>query len=77
MTIRVTLPFGMSLMDWADQIALDLDPYGTFGRIMSEDEWQNWAVQFLNTMSLKENLPNPYQFDDWREWAERFCQTIE
>jgi hypothetical protein len=77
MTIRVTLPTGMRLKDWADQIALDLDPYGAFGRLDNEDRWQDWAMQFLNTMSLKENLPVPYYFNDWREWAERFCQTVE
>lgn len=75
--MRVTLPTGMSLMDWADQIALDLDPYGTFGRLMDESQWQNWGMQFLNNMTLKETFPIPYQFDDWKQWAERFCQVLE
>lgn len=77
MSIRVTLPTGLGLRDWADQIALDLDPYGAFGRLDIEDQWQNWAMQFLNNMTLKENFPIPYYFDNWREWAERFCQTLE
>lgn len=76
MSIQVTLPMGMGLRDWADQIALDLDPFGTFGRLDDETQWQNWAMQFLNNMSLKENFPIPYNFTDWREWAERFVQTI-
>jgi hypothetical protein len=76
MSIQVTLPTGMALRDWADQIALDLDPYGAFGRLDDETQWQNWAKQFLNNMSLKENFPVPYNFTDWREWAERFVQTI-
>lgn len=75
--MRTTLPFGMSLQDWADQIALDLDPYGAFGRLDDVNQWQNWAMQFLNNMTLRENIPNPYQFSEWREWAERFCQTLE
>ena len=75
--LRVTLPTGMALRDWADQITLDLDPYGAFGRLDVETNWQNWAMRFLNNMTLKENIPNPYNFTDWREWAERFCQTVE
>lgn len=77
MSVRITLPTGMGLRDWADQIALDLDPYGAFGRLDDESNWQNWAMQFLNNMTLRENFPVPYNFDNWREWAERFCQTLE
>ena len=77
MGIRITLPTGMALQDWADQIALDLDPYGAFGRLPDEKNWQNWAMQFVNNASLKENIPIPYNFSDWRSWAERFCQTVE
>lgn len=77
MSIRVTLPRMMELRDWADQIALDLDPYGAFGRLSDETKWQDWAMQFVNNASLKENIPIPYLFDDWRVWAERFCQTVE
>ena len=77
MSLRVTLPTGMGLRDWADQITLDLDPYGTFGRLDDEDQWQNWAMQFLNNMTLRENFPIPYSFESWREWAERFCQVSE
>jgi hypothetical protein len=67
----------MELRDWADQVALDLDNYGVFGRLDDIDNWQNWAMQFLNNTSLGRNFPLPYDFDDWREWAERFCQTAE
>lgn len=74
--ITVTLPTGMTLRDWADQIALDLDPYGAFGRLDDEAQWQNWGMQFLNNLSLKENFPIPYNYADWREWAERFCQVV-
>ena len=76
MSVNVTLPTGMSLRDWADQITLDLDPYGAFGRLDVEDQWQNWAMQFLNNMSLRENFPVPYNYKNWREWAERFCQVL-
>lgn len=72
----VTLPTNMNLLDWANQVVLDLDPYGAFGRLSSEDEWQNWGVQFLNNTTIGRNPPTPYHFDDWRDWAERFCQCL-
>ena len=77
MRLRVTLPTGLGLRDWADQIALDLDPYGAFGRLDFEDQWQDWGMQFINNTTLKENLPVPYNFENWRDWAERFCQALE
>lgn len=67
----------MALRDWADQIALDLDPYGAFGRLDVEENWQNWGMQFINNMTLRENFPVPYDFNDWREWAERVCQVLD
>lgn len=77
MSVRITLPTGMKLGDWADQVALDLDPYGAFGRLQNESQWQDWGMQFVNNASLKENIPIPYSFNDWQDWAERFCQTVE
>lgn len=76
MRITTTLPVGIELRDWADQITLDLDPYGTFGRLDDEDKWQDWAMQFLNNTTLKNNFPVPYNFDNWKDWAERFCQVL-
>jgi hypothetical protein len=77
MSLRITLPTNLALKDWADQISLDLDPYGAFGRLQDEKQWQNWAMQFLNNLTLKENFPIPYDYDNWRDWAERFCQVAE
>lgn len=77
MSVRITLPTGMKLGDWADQVALDLDPYGAFGRLQDESQWQDWGMQFVNNATLKENIPIPYSFNDWQDWAERFCQTVE
>jgi hypothetical protein len=73
---HITLPMYMGLSDWANQVTLDLDPYGSFGRLDDETNWQNWAMQFLNNTSLGRNFPNPYDFEDWKEWAERFTQTL-
>lgn len=73
---NITRPSFMELRDWADQIALDLDSYGSFGRLDNELEWQDWAMQFLNNTTLGRNFPVPYDFNDWREWAERFSQSL-
>lgn len=72
----VTLPTNLELIDWANQVILDLDPYGAFGRLQDEAQWQDWAVQFLNNTTIGRNPPIPYAYDDWREWADRFCQSL-
>jgi hypothetical protein len=73
--VNITLPTGMNLADWSNQVILDLDPYGAFGRLQGDD-WQDWGVQFLNNMTLGNALPNPYQFTEWTDWAERLCQSL-
>lgn len=75
MILRVTLPIGMRLRDWADQLSLDLDPYGAIRRLDDETKWQDWAVQFVNSTRLPQNAPNPYNFTNWQDWAERFCEV--
>lgn len=75
MILRVTLPIGMRLNDWADQLSLDLDPYGAIRRLDDETKWQDWAVQFVNSTRLPQNAPNPYDFTNWQDWAERFCEV--
>lgn len=76
MTYFVTLPTGMQLQDWADQVCLDLDSAGPIGRLMDPTKWQEWGTQFLNISSIGCNLPQPQGFTDWRDWAERFCQEL-
>lgn len=66
----------MSLLDWADQIVMDLDVYDNFERLSHEYDWQNWGARLIANIELTDNLPSPYHFTDWREWAERICQTI-
>lgn len=70
------MPQGMALLDWADQIVYDLDPFGSFEKLGHEYDWQNWGARLLANCDLTENLPSPYQFTDWREWAERVCGAI-
>ena len=73
--IRITLPTGLQLQDWADQLSLDLDPYGAVRRLDDINKWQDWAVQFVTSTQLPQNAPNPYQFNNWLDWAERFCEV--
>lgn len=75
MSLHLTRPTGMRLIDWADQITHELDGYGAFGKLEREEDWQDWAALILNTASLKSNFPNPYDFEDWHEWAELFCRS--
>lgn len=72
--MRVTLPTGMDLHDWADQVCLDLGSYGPIGKL-SGDDWQGWAVQMMVNVASR-NMPSPYGYENWREWAERFCGAL-
>jgi len=74
--IAITRPHGMELLDWAAQVIIDLDPYGSFGRLQDPSRWQDWAVQFLNSTFIGRNLPNPYGFNNWKEWAERLVGAL-
>jgi hypothetical protein len=77
MAIHITLPVGLELRDWADQVILDLDSFGSFAKLMNDNEWQDWAVQWVaNTGLGTYSPPNPYQFNDWQDWAERFVDTL-
>lgn len=76
MSVAITRPTNLTLQDWAGQVLIDLDRYGSFGRLMADAQWQDWAMQFFNNSSLGRNFPNPYQFSDWRDWAERFCGSL-
>jgi hypothetical protein len=75
MSLHLTRPFGMALLDWADQITHDLDPFGSVGKLENENDWQEWAANILNNSTLKYNFPIPYDFTDWHEWAELFCRS--
>jgi len=71
----IARPIGISLQDWADSVALDLGIYGVVGKI-TDDNWQDWGVQFCNNVGIGQNMPNPYQFEHWDKWAERMCEVF-
>jgi len=63
-------PYGMSLIDWADQVT---DTYPQMGRLM-DNGWQLWGEQLI--MVAQKDVPNPHQFDTWREWAELLNEVM-
>lgn len=76
MSVQLTLPTWLSVTDWADQVVMDLDGYGTFSKLKDPDKWQDWGAELLNNVALPGNLPDPYDFDDWKDWAETLCCAI-
>jgi len=71
-------PRGMTLIDWADSVILSVGDAWSFGRLDDENDWQDWAVGFLNASPFSTRaVPDPYQFDDWREWAMRVYPMLE
>lgn len=78
MSFNITLPAGMTLTDWADQITFDLDNQTTLSKLMDERKWQDWAVQFVTVTGLSGyNIPTPYVFDSWKAWADSLCKALE
>jgi len=75
--MNVTRPQNIGLIDWSDQVALDLAQYGVIPKVHSESEWQDWgaAVSRLPQIS-RANPPNPYAYADWKTWADFFCGAI-
>ena len=78
MSFNITLPVGMELTDWADQITFDLDNQTALTKLLNEDEWQDWAVQFVTATGLSGyNVPTPYAFFQWNGWADSLCKALE
>ena len=69
--MTLTQPTGMGLLDWADQVSLELGA----PRLQDELDWKGWGARIaLAVPSI--DVPSPYLFDNWTNWAERFCQTV-
>ena len=74
---KIVDPRGMDLTYWADTLVADLTRYAPIGRLMNEDEWQDWAAGIIGINGIsQQNPPSPYDFDNWQEWGFRFYQTI-
>lgn len=70
-------PAGMSILDWADSVVLDVPATWALGRLDDPDQWQTWAMGLVRASTTQRALPDPFQFDDWREWAQRVYPLLE
>lgn len=70
---HITSPQRLSLHDWADQVAFDLDYICPVCRLVGDD-WQSWGEQYS---TILDQIPNPYYFDDWKQWGERFYEVLQ
>jgi len=68
--MTLTQPTGMGLLDWADQVSLELGA----PRLQNEQDWQNWGANIFFATNVL--IPSPYQFADWKTWAERLCGDL-
>ncbi len=71
-------PIGLTLRDWADSVILDNGDAFSFGKLIDENAWQDWAAAFTVAQPFAQRaVPDPYQFDDWREWAMRSYTMLD
>lgn len=71
-------PIGMNVTEWADAVVLDNGGAFGFGKLLDENQWQEWAASFVRAQPFAQRgVPDPYQFDDWREWAMRSYTMLE
>lgn len=76
MSVTITRPTGLTMRDWCDQVTLDLDRFGSIGRIV-KDDWQAWGIQLVSLMGLGGYvIASPYQFKNWLDWANRLCGDL-
>lgn len=70
-------PRFIALSDWAAQMSIDLEGFGTVPRLDNPDNWQDWAQRVISANpGLQFAAPDPRDFTDWREWAARFLSAI-
>ena len=71
-------PWGMTAKDWTDAVNQTLDKYGAMMKVVTDEDWRDWALNVTNNYPLSAVvLPNPYDFDDWRSYAQRFNQIMD
>jgi len=70
-------PRGLNVKDWCDLTALDLGQLVTVPTLLSEHDWQRWAISVSSSTKISQfHPPDPRHFGDWREWAMRFIQAV-
>lgn len=72
-------PRFMTVIEWTDRMALELDKVDQLiFRLDDPDDWRSWALNILDTPNFEgQNLPDPENYDDWQEWAQRFNQVVD
>jgi hypothetical protein len=72
----VILPtINMTVTEWTDMMALELERYGVVSRLDEPERWKDWANRVIAMPKIAVTIPPvPDLFNDWREWAERFVQ---
>lgn len=71
-------PRNMTLTQWADAVILTVSDTWSFGKLLDEDHWQDWATAFVTASGYSQrNLPDPYQFKEWQDWAMRAYPMLE
>lgn len=70
MSVWTIDPFGMTAIQWADAMALNIEQFGNLGRLENEEQWRAWAEQLLNLPGISGSIvPDPYAFESWQVWA--------
>lgn len=70
-------PHMMGVIEWTDQMAPELEPFGDIPILETEDKWKDWASSVINNPLIAQRQPpEPTYFQNWRDWAYRFIQTI-
>lgn len=77
--IRLTLPFHMELLDWANQIVFDM-AQGGFGyvpELKNIDDWRQWAYDITQLPQVSAlTPPNPFSYSNWQDWANDFIRGM-
>lgn len=67
------IPFGMPFKDWADQMSVEIMPFGPPPTIADTDNWQFWAQEVVGIPAIgRLQPPDPFMYDQWEDWATTF-----
>lgn len=76
--MHVIDPRGMGVVEWANAMALELQPFGPVPRLEDPKLWRDWARSVMHNPQIASRVPpEPRFFDDWQDWAIRFIQTLQ
>jgi hypothetical protein len=78
--MAIELPFfdpnAMEFLRWARLLVELLAEYNVSNPV-SEDLWQEWAVQFVTIPEITAlGVTDPQTYGNWRVWANSFVQVL-